>query len=177
MKHYISQHPWQIIEKGFHSEFQEISESIFSLGNGRFGGRGNFEENYSGKSLPGAYFAGVYYPDLTRVGWWKNGYPEYFAKVLNGVNWIGIRIKINGKKLDLAELPCTNFVRTLDMEHGILIRSFDKTQMHCKKHTVTTLFIQIIMNLESLKKSTMNTVKQASTITTIMIPKKESKAS
>ncbi len=42
-------------------------------------------------TFQGSYIAGVYYPDKTRVGWWKNGYPEYFAKVLNAPNWIGIR--------------------------------------------------------------------------------------
>jgi maltose phosphorylase len=35
------------------------------------------------------------------VGWWKNGYPEYFAKVLNAPNWIGIDIEINGENFDL----------------------------------------------------------------------------
>jgi len=33
--------------------------------------------------LQDTYIAGVYYPYKTRVGWWKNGYPEYFAKVLD----------------------------------------------------------------------------------------------
>ena len=45
--------------------------------------------------------AGVYYPDKTRVGWWKNGYPEFFAKVLNSPNWIGIEVVIAGETLDL----------------------------------------------------------------------------
>ena len=85
---------WKIIEEGFLTENQKSSESIFSLGNGLMGQRANFEENYSGDSLQGSYIAGVYFPDKTRVGWWKNGYPEYFAKVLNSVNWIGIKIKI-----------------------------------------------------------------------------------
>ena len=125
MKNYLIQHPWQIIEEGFHNDFQEVSESIFSLGNGRMGTRGNFEEDYSGKSLRGSYFAGVYYPDLTRVGWWKNGYPEYFAKVLNAVNWIGIKIQIDETVLDLEVTPIINFRRVLDMENGLLIRSFD----------------------------------------------------
>jgi len=125
MKNYLLPHPWQIIEEGFHEDFHEVSESICSLGNGRFGLRGNFEETYSGKSLRGSYFAGVYYPDLTRVGWWKNGYPEYFAKVLNGVNWIGVNIRIDGVELDLHKMPVTHFRRVLDMEHGLLIREFD----------------------------------------------------
>jgi maltose phosphorylase len=46
------------------------------------GQRANFEEKFSGKSLQGSYMAGVYYTDKTKVGWWKNGYPEYFAKVV-----------------------------------------------------------------------------------------------
>jgi maltose phosphorylase len=125
MKNYLLPHPWQIIEEGFHEDLHEVSESICSLGNGRFGLRGNFEETYSGKTLRGSYFAGVYYPDLTRVGWWKNGYPEYFAKVLNGVNWIGVNIRIDGVELDLHTLPVTSFRRILDMEHGLLIREFD----------------------------------------------------
>ncbi len=127
MKNYLQAHPWQIIEEGFHEDYHEVSESIFSLGNGRFGLRGNFEETYSGPSLRGSYFAGVYYPDLTRVGWWKNGYPEYFAKVLNGVNWIGINIRIDGTALDLHTMPVTSFRRILDMEHGLLIREFEVT--------------------------------------------------
>ncbi len=125
MKNYIKHHPWQILEEGFHHDFHLISESIFSLGNGRMGTRGNFEEDYSGETLRGSYFAGVYYPDLTRVGWWKNGYPEYFAKVLNGVNWIGVRIRIDDVPLDVAITPVTNFQRILDMENGLLIRSFE----------------------------------------------------
>lgn len=125
MKNYLKHHPWKIIEEGFHREFHEVSESVCSLGNGRFGLRGNFEEDYSGKSLRGSYFAGVYYPDLTRVGWWKNGYPEYFAKVLNSVNWIGVRIFMDGEVLDLDKTQVNNFIRTLDMEQGLLTRSFD----------------------------------------------------
>ena len=44
------------------------SESIFSIGNGYMGQRANFEEHYSGDSLPGSYIAGVYYPDKTQGG-------------------------------------------------------------------------------------------------------------
>jgi maltose phosphorylase len=124
MKNYLKHHPWQIIEEGFNPHYQQVSESIFSLGNGRFGLRGNFEEDYSGESLRGSYFAGVYYPDLTRVGWWKNGYPEYFAKVLNSVNWIGIRIEIDEMPLDLSRINVSDFRRVLDMQNGLLARTF-----------------------------------------------------
>lgn len=115
---------WQIIEEGFHPEMNRESESIFSIGNGYMGQRANFEEHYSGESLQGSYVAGVYYPDKTRVGWWKNGYPEYFAKVLNAPNWIGIDISVEGKNIDLATSEIKSFKRILNMKEGYLERSF-----------------------------------------------------
>lgn len=124
MKGYYKNDEWCIIEEGFKPEMQEASESIFSLGNGVMGQRANFEEKYSGESLQGTYVAGVYYPDKTRVGWWKNGYPEYFAKVLNAPSWIGIDVQIDDEYLDLAKCEVTDFVRTLDMQHSTLSRSF-----------------------------------------------------
>lgn len=136
MKEYLKHDEWQIIEEGFHAQYNKISESIFSIGNGRMGQRANFEEEYSGETLQGSYVAGVYYPDKTRVGWWKNGYPEYFAKVLNAPNWISIHITIDSQKLDLAKCTVTNFVRTLDMRSGLLIRAFTAILPDGKQVTV-----------------------------------------
>ncbi len=122
---YLELDPWKIIEKGWQPENHERSESIFSVGNGKMGQRAMFEENYSGESLQGSYIAGVFYPDKTRVGWWKNGYPENFAKVLNSPNWIGIRVFANGEELDLAKAKkIEEFTRILDMKTGLLSRSF-----------------------------------------------------
>lgn len=123
MKNFIKHHPWHIIEEGFDPSLNKISESIFSLGNGKMGQRGNFEETYTGETLKGNYIAGVYYPDKTRVGWWKNGYPEYFAKVLNAANWMKLNIKINGETLDLHQVTILDFKRKLDMQKGILTRT------------------------------------------------------
>ncbi len=124
MNEYLKHDEWCIIEEGFTPENHCASESIFSLGNGNMGQRAMFEEHYSGETLQGTYIAGVYYPDKTRVGWWKNGYPEYFAKVLNAPNWIGIDVLINGEMLDLAKCKVSKFVRILNMQEGVLLRSF-----------------------------------------------------
>ncbi|SKC61415.1 glycoside hydrolase family 65 protein [Ohtaekwangia koreensis] len=133
MKEYLKHHEWQIIEEGLDPHYNKISESVFSIGNGRMGQRANFEEEYSGETLRGSYVAGVYYPDKTRVGWWKNGYPEYFAKVLNAPNWIGIHISIENQKLDLAKCKVEDFTRILDMKTGLLSRSFVATFADGKK--------------------------------------------
>ena len=60
------------------------------------------------------------------MGWWKNGYPEYFAKVLNAPNWIGIHIFIDEEVLDLNTCKAVkNFRRELNMKEGWYKRSFD----------------------------------------------------
>lgn len=115
---------WLIVEEGFIPENNRAAESIFSIGNGKMGQRANFEESYGGDSLQGSYIAGVYYPDKTRVGWWKNGYPEYFAKVLNAANWIGIDVIVNNESLDLSKCIVHEFRRVLNMKEGYLERTF-----------------------------------------------------
>jgi len=123
---YITPNAWSIIEEGFDPELVQSSESLFSLGNGAMGQRANFEERYSGETFQGSYIAGVYYPDKTRVGWWKNGYPEYFAKVLNAPNWIGIDVFIQGIPLDLNTCKSIEgFRRELNMKEGWYKRNFN----------------------------------------------------
>lgn len=125
---YIIPNNWSIIEKGFNPDHVKASESLFSIGNGAMGQRANFEEKYSGPTFQGSYIAGVYYPDKTKVGWWKNGYPEYFAKVLNAPNWIGIRVIIENEELDLHNCKqVEDFRRELNMKEGWLSRSFKAT--------------------------------------------------
>ena len=127
-QNYIQPDNWSIIEEGFDTESVKSSESLFSIGNGAMGQRANFEESYSGATFQGSYIAGVYYPDKTKVGWWKNGYPEYFAKVLNAPNWIGINVTINDEVLDLNTCKkVANFRRELNMKEGWYERTFTAT--------------------------------------------------
>lgn len=134
---YIIPDPWSIIEEGFDPSHVKASESLFSIGNGAMGQRANFEEQYSGPTFQGSYIAGVYYPDKTRVGWWKNGYPEYFAKVLNAPNWIGINVFINDEALDINNCSSLEgFRRELNMKEGWLQRSFVATMQSGLKISV-----------------------------------------
>src|SRR5690606_36687340 len=145
---YIVPNEWSLIEEGFNPQKVKSSESIFSLGNGAMGQRANFEEDYSGESFQGSYIAGVYYPDKTKVGWWKNGYPEYFAKVLNAPNWIGIHVHVDGETLDLN--TCTkvfDYRRELNMKHGWYQRSFVASMPNGVDLKVTsTRFLSMSLN-------------------------------
>lgn len=116
--------PWKITSSSLEKEDKRLQESLTSIGNGYMGMRGNFEEGYSGDSHLGTYLAGVWFPDKTRVGWWKNGYPEYFGKVINATNFIPIELYINNQKVDLAKDLIKDYKIELDMKTGILYRAF-----------------------------------------------------
>lgn len=124
MKRIFEIDPWKVVTHKFNQADKRLQESMTAIGNDYMGMRGNFEEGYSGDSLQGTYLAGVWFPDKTRVGWWKNGYPEYFGKSLNAPNFIGIGITVNGEKIDLAKVKFSAFVLSLDMHQGLLSRSF-----------------------------------------------------
>lgn len=112
-------HPWKVVETGLDKERMRLSESLTSTGNGYMGMRGNFEEDYTGDTHLGTYIGGVWFPDKTRVGWWKNGYPLYFGKVINAVRLNGIHVEVDGETLDLNTAQVEAFYRELDMQNGL----------------------------------------------------------
>ena len=117
-------HPWKVVETGLDKERMRLSESLTSTGNGYMGMRGNFEEDYTGDTHLGTYIGGVWFPDKTRVGWWKNGYPLYFGKVINAVRLNGIHVEVDGETLDLNTAQVEAFYRELDMQTGLFLRRF-----------------------------------------------------
>lgn len=117
-------HPWKVVERGLNKQGMRLSESLTSTGNGYMGMRGNFEEDYSGDTHLGTYIGGVWFPDKTRVGWWKNGYPQYFGKAINAVRLNGVHVRVNGVGIDLNTADVRGFYRELDMQTGIFLRRF-----------------------------------------------------
>ena len=124
MKRIFEVSPWTITTHELNPADKRLQESITSLGNEYMGMRGMFEETYTGDSLQGVYIGGVWFPDKTRVGWWKNGYPEYFGKAINALNFVKAEIRIDGDLIDLAKTPFDDVELSLDMKAGILHRSF-----------------------------------------------------
>lgn len=116
--------PWVLKTDSLDRENMLLMESLTSIGNGYMGMRGNFEEGYTGQHHQGTYIAGVWFPDKTRVGWWKNGYPRYFGKVINAVNFAAIGVTLNGEQIDLGNIEPEDFSVELDMRNGLLTRSY-----------------------------------------------------
>ena len=143
MQRIFEVNPWDVVTHKLDKDNKRLQESLTSLGNGYMGMRGNFEEDYTGDSLPGTYLAGIWYPDKTRVGWWKNGYPKYFGKVINAVNFIKMNFLIDGQKLDLNTDKISDFTLDLNMKNATLTRSFvvDKNNSQVKFNFVRFLSV------------------------------------
>lgn len=127
MKKYLLTDEWNIIEDSFHPDCLRMSESIFSLGNGRFGQRGYFEEPYSSDSYRGSFVAGVSFLDKTRVGWWKNGFPQYYTRIPRAADWSRINLRLIDEELDIAKWDVDSFYRRLNMKEGISYRDMEVT--------------------------------------------------
>ncbi|GAF36189.1 glycoside hydrolase family 65 protein [Lentilactobacillus farraginis] len=158
MKRIFDVQPWHIVTHEFNPQDKRLQESMTSLGNGYMGMRGFFEENYSGDSLPGIYLGGVWYPDKTRVGWWKNGYPEYFGKVVNAVNFIKMPIRINGEQVDLAKDQISDFSLDLDMKRAVLTRSYTVTKGAAQVAVTFERFLSVAQQALSAQQLTVKNV-------------------
>jgi len=123
MKRIVKQHPYKIIIEEFKNADMRYFESLMSLSNGYMGMRGSFEEGSAAPGLKGTYIAGVWYPDRTRVGWWKNGYPDFFGKAVNALNLIDIDVYVNGERILTSEESLIKFYCELDMRRSVLKRS------------------------------------------------------
>ncbi|MDR1004820.1 MAG: family 65 glycosyl hydrolase [Prevotellaceae bacterium] len=127
MKQYLKIDEWNIIEEGFQADNLRMSESIFSLGNGHFGERGNFEEPYSSDSYRASFVAGITFLNKTRVGWWKNGYPLFSTSVPLAADWRSVKLRLIDEELDLATWGVNRFSRKLDMQAGLTHREMEIT--------------------------------------------------
>lgn len=121
---YLEVDPWMVVEKGFHRDRSLVSESIFSVGNEFMGVRGYFEEGYSGKGRIGSYFNGIFERKNIEHPCPHRGLAVNNHYMVNAVDWLYTRIRLDGEVLDLAKSRVRNFVRTLDMRTGLMTREF-----------------------------------------------------
>ncbi|MFE4711129.1 MULTISPECIES: glycoside hydrolase family 65 protein [unclassified Paenibacillus] len=119
---YLKVDPWAIIEEGFDTERNRVSESIFSLGNEYMGVRGYAEEGYSGDSLIGSYFNGL--NEQLDIGNHYKGIIRSLRYMVNSVDWLHTRIAVDGEQLDLAKSKISDYVRKLDFRTGTYRREF-----------------------------------------------------
>lgn len=120
---YFKIDPWNVIEEGFIPEYGMTAESVFSLGNEYMGVRGYFEEGYSGPTLLGSYFNGVYERRKAAAEGYK-GIVQETEFMVNSIDWLYLRIWAEDEQLDLAKVEFEDYYRTLNLKNGLLCRQF-----------------------------------------------------
>ncbi|MFF2481389.1 glycoside hydrolase family 65 protein [Paenibacillus sp. NPDC058071] len=119
---YLVVDTWKVIENDFDAARNRVSESIFSLGNEYMGVRAYPEEGYSGDSLIGSYFNGLF--EESKVSAHYKGIIRSLRFMVNAVDWLYTRISVNGESLDLAKSKFSGFRRELDFKRGKYVRTF-----------------------------------------------------
>ena len=121
---YLEVDPYRLVEKGFHKEKNAVSESLFSLGNEYSGIRGYFEEGSSLPGLIGTYYNGIIEYALLDTPTAYKGIVKRSHFTINGINFLRVKIEIDGVTLDLGKEEIEGFERVLDMRNGLLERKF-----------------------------------------------------
>ncbi len=103
--------PWNIDENTFDHKKLHSHETVYTIGNGYFGTRGTFEEDFP-RATPGTLLWGVF--DKISVG------KEELANV---PDWLIIKLFVNGERFRLDRGKILDYQRTLDIQHGILRRT------------------------------------------------------
>ncbi|GER67126.1 glycosyl hydrolase [Weizmannia acidilactici] len=118
---------WEIIKKEFNKQNLLVNESLFALGNGYLGVRGNFEEGYSKgePSIRGTYINAFH--DITEIQYGEKayGFPETQQKMLNIIDAQTIQIYLGEEKehFSLFEGKVLSFCQTLHMDRGFSERA------------------------------------------------------
>lgn len=114
--------PWSIIEDGFNPDNQLNSEQTFGLGNGLLSVCGTSEEYCTGNSMPESYMSGIYANRLMNQTEEVDRSNDLFS---NLPCWTTLNVWLNAEQLDLARCEIKNFRRTLNMQLGLLERTFE----------------------------------------------------
>ena len=146
MTNNLQTNPWSIVEEGFQCDNSHDSENVFCLENGYIKQTGNFEEYYSGESLPGSFIAGKIHSENTDQSILLSGDSLPMKNYVNTPNWIGITVRLNEEKLDLAIWEIINFKRTLNLREGILERSFEAISL--KGHHIQVIVKRFLSMVE-----------------------------
>src|SRR5450432_4366194 len=113
--------PWTVRETHLDLDLIAQSESLFALGNGHVGLRGNLDEGEP-NGIPGTYLNGFY--ELRPLPYAESAYgnPESSQSVVNVTNGKLIRLLIDDEPFDVRYGTLVSHERVLDMRAGTLTR-------------------------------------------------------
>ncbi len=110
--------------RDFTAEGIARNETLFTVANGTFGLRGDFEER-SGTFHKGTYINGFFDTEPIRYGESAYGYAENHETILNLPDPKSIELTVNGHGFSLESGSVSNFLMRLDFTAGAMTRSLD----------------------------------------------------
>ncbi len=113
---------WRIAEPGYDIHQIEKYETLFALGNGNLGLRGDFEEKIPAFHR-GTYINGFFEKEPIAYGETAYGYAENHETILNLPDAKIITISVGGEEFLLDSAEIQSYERYLDLRNGVLIRS------------------------------------------------------
>lgn len=115
---------WILSKSGLGQEELLVNESLFSLGNGYLGVRGNFEEGYDEtyKSIRGTYINAFH--DETEITYGEKlyGFPDTQQKLVNIIDGQTVHIYIDDELFSMFTGEVLHFDRNLHMDKGFAER-------------------------------------------------------
>lgn len=118
--------PWSIVEKKFEIENNYVNESLFAIGNGYIGMRGNFEEGYlgpKGTGLNGTYINAFYESESIKYPEVAYGFADKSQTMLNITDGKIIKLYIEDEEFNMLKGEVLDYERNLSFKEGILKRS------------------------------------------------------
>ncbi len=117
---------WRIRETSFDPSLVARNETIFSLGNGHLGMRGNLEEGRC-TGVTGTYINGFFEETPIVYGEIAYAYARNRQVMLNVADAKIIRLFVDGEPLDLSTGRLASYDRHLDLREGVLVRTLSWT--------------------------------------------------
>ncbi|MGE5583553.1 MAG: glycoside hydrolase family 65 protein [Bacillota bacterium] len=117
---------WEITEERFDIGNNYQNETIFALGNGYLGMRGNFEEGLPGPpgmGHEGTYINGFYESETIKYPETAYGFAEKSQTMLNVTNGKIIKMMVEDEEFNMLAGEIGEYRRTLSLKEGILYRS------------------------------------------------------
>ncbi len=118
--------PWEITERGFSAKDLRENESVFALGNGFIGMRGNLEEGSAtgADTIQGSFLNGVFDSEPIVYGEKAYGYAKNHETICNVMDAKSLVLFADGERLDMGLSDVRDHRRVLDMRAGVLCRGF-----------------------------------------------------
>ena len=161
--------PWNVSEDHLDLAMNYRNETTFALSNGYIGTRGTHEEAYDfdeQHGLEGNFLNGLYEQEHVRYGEWNFGFPTESQTILNVPNCKTIRLVVDGEPMDIRTGTLQNYRRTLDMNRGQVVRSFEWTAPNGKTVRVeNTRFVSLAHKNRMAQRYSVTPVNFSGTLT------------